>query len=359
MKETMKAAVLKELGRFEIEDVSVPEYGPNDILVKIKYAAICGSDIHIYDTGYALKEFPFIIGHEFSSEIVAKGPEVENLEIGDRVMGLNIEFCGECWWCKNGDLGHCPNIVQVGIGFYMQGAFAEYLVIKNARLGFNVHKIPDNVDDKVGSLIEPMSVGVGNVDALEVKEGDRVVILGAGVIGLSAMVAAKQKGAEVLMVNRSKGRLELAKKLGADDVFSPRDGDLLEYVVQKWGNGIYPYHYGDNVGGMADVVIESAGSPVTFGQSFELVRSGGKICIAGTGTGYKAEIDPNLILLKDPTIKSGLAGNFAKSAELLGSDIIDGHDLITHVFDLDDIEEAFKVAKDTKQSMKVLLKIGE
>lgn len=358
MKKMMKAAVMQEIGRFEVKEIPVPEYGSKDILVKIKYAGICGSDTSVYKKGYPVEKFPIVPGHEFSSEIVAMGSEVENLTIGDRVMGLNIEFCGECWWCKNDDYGHCPHVAKVGIGFFKQGAFAEYLVIENARVGFNVHKIPEALDDKEGALIEPFCVGAGITQKVDVQNGDKVIVIGAGIVGLSILLAAKEKGAEVLMVNRSKERLKLAKKLGADDVFSPVDGDLVEYVVNKWGNGTYAYHYGENAGGMADICFDAAGAHNTLNQCFELVRSGGKVCPVAA-SGNKVEIDPNYIMLKDPKVYGGLGGDFAKSAELLASDLIDGYDVISHEFDLEDIDEAFQMAMDTKKSMKVLLKIGE
>ncbi|MPW26550.1 alcohol dehydrogenase catalytic domain-containing protein [Alkalibaculum sp. M08DMB] len=357
MEGNMKCAVLQEIGRFTIETVPIPKYGSKDILVRVKYSAICGSDVHIFDTGFGLKEFPFIIGHEFSGEIVEKGNEVEVLEVGDRVMGLNIDFCGECWWCKNG-LWDCPNIVKTGIGFYEQGAFAEFVVIKNARLNFNVYKLPNKLDDRVGSLAEPISVGVGNVDAIEVKKGDKVLVLGAGIIGLGAIAAAKAKGAEVAVINRSKTRLAKAIEMGADHAFSPLDGDPMDWIINLWGNGIYAYHYGPKEGGMADIVIEAAGVPTTFRQAFEMVRVGGKICIAGTATEL-ATIDPNWILLKNPKIFSGLSGNFAESVRMLANKEIDGDKLISHEFNLEQIQEAFEVAKNTKESIKVILKIAE
>ena len=357
MEGTMKAAVLEEIGRFEIHnDIPIPQIGETDILVKVKYAAICGSDLHVFNTGMFVDKLPFIIGHEFSGEIVEMGDKVEKLALGDRIMGLNINFCGECWWCKNGDF-HCPSTAK-GLGFYDQGAFAEYVVIKNARLGFNVHKLPDSLNDRNGALAEPCSVGWGNVDAMDVKAGDRVVVLGAGIIGLSCAVAAKAKGAEVVIMNRSKGRLEIAQKAGIDHVYSPMDGDPVDYIIDLWGNGQYPYHYGDREGGMADVVFEAVGSPATFEWAFNMVRAGGKVCIAGTAT-KKAEIDPNLIELKDPYIKSGLAGDFAKSVEMLANGTMNADAIITHEFTLDQIQEAFAMAADTKKSMKVVMKIAE
>lgn len=356
MEGTMKAAVLEEIGKFSIRnDIPIPKPGPKDILCKVKYAAVCGSDLHIFNTGMFVEKLPFIIGHEFSAEIIEKGDEVENLEVGDRVMGLNINFCGECWWCKNNDYGHCPNTAK-GLGFYAPGAFAEYLVIENARLGLNVFKLPDNLSDRDASIAEPCSVGWGNIDNLDVKEGDRVVVLGAGIIGLGCAVAAKAKGAEVVIMNRSKGRLEIAKKAGIDHVYSPLDGDPVDYIIDLWGNGQYPYHYGDHEGGMADVIIEAVGSPATFKWAFDMVRAGGKICIAGTAT-KEATIDPNLIELKDPKIFSGLGGDFKKSVEMLADKTMNADAVITHEFTLDEIQEAFEAAGNTKESMKVVLKV--
>lgn len=360
MKETMKAVVLVEPQKFELREVPVPKAGPKDIVFKVIFAGVCGSDFPIYKEGLFVPSLPQIIGHEFSGVVVEKGAEVEGIEIGDRIMGTNIEWCGECEYCKSGNHWSCPYMSIKGLGFGVPGVFAEYSKINNAMLGVSVHKLPDTANDLLMAAAEPMCVGAGNIPAVDVQPNDKVVIFGAGIIGESHMQRVKQiPGTQVIMIDYSQKRLDISKKLGADYIVNPTiDGDGAEKVMDIWGDTIFAYNFGKKICGKADVVFECTGNSKAFTQAFKVVRPGGKVCIAGTCE-TMAEIHPQWIELKAPKIYSGLNGNFAESVRMIGTGEFKVEDLITHVYPLEELEEAFQMAMNSKESLKVMIKVDE
>lgn len=360
MPEKMKAMMLVEPKRFELQDVPVPKAGPGDVVFKVIYAGVCGSDFPIYKSGMFVPSLPQIIGHEFSGIVTETGKEVEGIAVGDRIMGTNIEWCGECEYCKAGNHWSCPYISVKGLGFGVPGVFAEYGKINHAMLGISVHKLPDTANDLQLALAEPMCVGAGNVPAVDVQPGDRVVIFGAGIIGESHMQYIKKiPDTQVVMIDYSQKRLDIAKKLGADYIINPAvDGDALQGVIKIWGDAIFAYNYEPNSCGRADVVFECSGNAKAFTQAFQIVKPFGKVCIAGTCE-TMAEIHPQWIELKGVKIYAGLNGNFAESVRRIGTGEIQVTDLITHVYPLEQLEEAFQMAMNSKESLKVVIKVDK
>lgn len=355
----MKAAVFQGPKRFTIETLQIPETGPNDVLIKVKACGICGSDLSSYKLGIFNKPGQ-IMGHEYIGEVAAVGVNVEDVEVGERVTGQGSLPCGNCFWCQRQEFGFCPNTFHTLVGYSEHGAFAEYVLLRNAIVEKTLFKFPDHIDDETGATAEPLSVGVSTIIRTGIKSGDKVVVLGAGVIGNGCMQAAKAAGATVLVTDISDFRLNLARKLGADDVFNANKGNPVEWVKEKFGEGPYHFHEGSKAGGMADVVIDAAGVTETPQQAIEMVRSGGTICIVASSA-EPAPIDTLAINLKGINWVPGLGGG--KGGGGIGSAIpyladgrMNGKALISHRFPLEDIHEAFETQLQGEESMKVLIK---
>ncbi|WP_411341205.1 zinc-binding dehydrogenase [Sphingopyxis sp. J-6] len=354
MDETMRAAVLEGPGKIAVKDVPMPEIGEDDVLIRVVNCGICGSDIHSFKTGMYVEPGQ-VMGHEFMGHISQVGSQVEGIAVGDRVTGFSASVCGECDACKREQFILCSKLFTGSTGYGLPGAFAEYVKIENAQLGANVHKLPDAIDNVSAAMIEPVSVGVAAAAEANVRPGDRVVVLGVGMIGNACLQAAKAAGAsEVIAVDVSPTRLEIARQSGADDVFDARDGDATEWVKQKFG--IAPYHY--NEGGNADVVFEAAGIALTIRQSLEMVRPGGTICIVGLPE-HAAEIDTTKIVHKMPKIVGSLGGDFVPAIAKLASGAIKVKHLMTHSFPLEEAAEAFAVQLRAGEAVKVMITAGE
>ncbi|MFK9116906.1 zinc-binding dehydrogenase [Peribacillus frigoritolerans] len=355
LKKKMKAAVFYGARNIKIEMVPIPKPGPNDVLMKVKACGICGSDLHSYKLGLFIEPGQ-IMGHEYVGEIVEVGSEVKDVKIGERVTGQGTKPCRICYWCKRQEYGYCPDVFHTLVGYGRPGAFAEYVLLKDAVINQTIFKIPGTIDDETGATAEPFSVGVSAIRSTGIKHGDKVVVLGAGLIGNGCMQAAKAVGAQVLVTDISQQRLELAHKLGADDVFNVGTGNPVEWVKDKFGAGPYHFHEGENAGGMADVVIDAAGVPSTPQQAIDMVKSGGTICIVASAE-EPAPIDTLSINLKGIRWVPGLGGEggIGSAIPYLADGRMRSKELITHRFPLEEIEEAFETQLRPGDSMKVMI----
>jgi len=350
MKHDMQAAVYKSPGKLEIESIPVLDINQNDVLVKVWNCGICGSDLHSYKLGSYI-EPGSVMGHEFSGLAHAVGSNVKGVKEGDRVTGFAIGACGNCYWCNKGDIMLCPELFHNSTGYGRPGAFSEFVRIENAVVGESIHVIPEEVSDVAAATVEPIAVGISAVDAAKINPGDKVVVLGSGMIGNACMQAAKQAGAGIVaIIDLSTLRLNAAKDLGADLTHNPRDGNSLEWVKDNIGIGRYHFHEG----GMADVVIETAGSPETITESFEMVRSGGTIVFVGLPE-KPATLDITKIVHKQPNIIGSLGGDFSRALELLKNGTIVSDKLVSHNFPLSSIQMAFKLQMDPNESIKVMI----
>jgi len=351
MEGTMKALVFHEPRKLTVEKVPIPEVGPRDVLIRVKVCGICGSDLHSYKLGHFQKPGN-IMGHELMGVVAEAGREVAGVKEGDRVFGLSFSICGKCYWCQREEYSHCPYTYDTLTGFGKPGAFAEYVHISNAVLNVNLYKIPDEIDDETAATIEPTSCSAAFVEQAGVKPGDKVMVLGAGMLGNTCMQAAKAAGAALVAVSEvSPLRLEIARQTGADAIFDARKGDAVEWAKELFGVGPYPF----GEGAMADVVFEVAGVPLTVRQSFDMIRSGGTIAFVAAGE-EDAPIDINKLMHKSPRIVAGNYGNFAKGIELLATGKVKTSSLITHRFSLDEGPEAFEMQLRSNEAIKVLIK---
>ena len=311
-----------------LQDTPEPEVGHNDLLIKIRKTAICGTDMHIYNWDeWSQKTIPvpMVVGHEYVGEVVGMGQEVKGFKVGDRVSGEGHITCGHCRNCRAGRVHLCRN--TEGVGVNRPGAFAEYLVIP----AFNAFKIPDNISDDLASIFDPFGNAVHTALSFDLV-GEDVLITGAGPIGIMAAAVAKHVGARhVVVTDINPYRLELAKKMGATRAVDVSKEDLKD-VMNELGmtEGF-------------DVGLEMSGVPVAFRDMLNKMNHGGKIAMLGIPP-QDVAIDWNQVIFKGLVIK-GIYGRemfetWYKMASLLQSGL-DLSPIITHTFSIDDFQKGF------------------
>ncbi len=268
MEGKMKVAVMLGIGKMGFEERDIPKVKENEVLVKLEYVGIYGSDLHYYETGAIgdyVVEPPFVLGHEPGGTVVEVGKNVKNLKVGDRVALEPGKTCGHCEFCKTGRYNLCPDVVFFATP-PVDGVFQEY-VAHEADLCF---KLPDNVSTLEGALIEPLAVGFHAAIQGDAHLGQRAVVMGAGCIGLVSMMALKARGvSEVYVVDIMEKRLDKALELGATGVINGAKEDVLEKVNELT----------DGAG--MDLVIETAGTEITTRQAIHMAKKGSNIVLVG------------------------------------------------------------------------------
>lgn len=341
---TMKAAVLHAAHDLRVDEVPVPELGPEDALIRVRACGICASDVHYLVHGRIGKyvvESPMIVGHELAGDVVAIGPAVTSLAIGTRVAVEPGVTCGRCRMCKAGRYNLCPDVV-----FYatppVQGAMSEYAVIR-ADCAF---PLPDHVTYEQGALCEPISVGIHCCDLTGVQAGDSVAIMGAGPIGLTAIAAARQRGAgTVIITDVYPARLEVARAMGAIAV-DVRTDDLAAVVAQ----------HTDGVG--VDALFDTSGVRAVIEAAPDLVRKGGAIAIVGLPADDSVTYRMLKVVDKELSIHGVFryANTYPAAVALVASGLHGVEQVITHRFPLAEAPAAFDTALNAKdRAIKVMV----
>jgi len=338
----MKALVKAKSERgIWMADIDPPKVGHNDVLIKIKQTAICGTDIHIYQwNDWAQKTIPVPLtaGHEFCGEIVECGSEVRGLEIGDRVSAEGHITCGVCRNCRAGRRHLCMN--TAGVGVNRPGAFAEYLSVP----AFNVFKLPESVSDDMASILDPLGNATHTALSFDLV-GEDVLITGAGPIGIMAVAIARYAGARhIVITDINDYRLELASKMGASrtlNVTRESIDDSMQDLGMEEG---------------FDVGMEMSGNPQAFHDMLRTMHHGGKIALLGILPDDTA-IDWGAVIFKGLTVK-GIYGRemfetWYKMSSMLQSGL-NMHPVITHHFDIDEFQPAFELM-ESGQTGKVIL----
>jgi threonine 3-dehydrogenase len=324
-----------------LENVPEPKVGPNDVLIRIRKTAICGTDIHIYTwDSWAQKTIPvpMAVGHEYSGEIVEIGSEVQGFAIGDRVSGEGHITCGYCRNCRAGRRHLCRN--TTGVGVNRPGSFAEYLVIP----AFNAFKLPASITDEVASILDPLGNATHTALSFNLV-GEDVLITGAGPIGIMATAIARFVGARhVVVTDVNDFRLGLAKKMGATRAINVQR-DSLDATMKDLG-----MQEGFDVG------LEMSGNPSAFRDLLRTMHHGGSVALLGIPPEDTA-IDWNEVIFKGLVIK-GVYGRemfetWYKMAAMLQSGL-DVTPIITHRLPLAEFREGFEIMKSGR-SGKVIL----
>ncbi len=324
-----------------MQDVDLPEVGHNDVLIRVRRAAICGTDIHIYqwdDWAKSTIRVPLAVGHEFSGEIVECGSEVRGLAPGDRVSAEGHITCGVCRNCRAGRRHLCIN--TVGIGVNRPGAFAEYISVP----AFNVFKLPDAIGDEMASILDPLGNATHTALSFDLV-GEDVLITGAGPIGIMAVAIARFAGARhIVITDINDYRLALAMKMGASaalNVSRESIDDTMKTLGMTEG---------------FDVGMEMSGNATAFRDMLRTMHHGGKIAMLGIPPDEMA-IDWNQVIFKGLVLK-GIYGRemfetWYKMSSMLQSGLII-EPIITHHFNADDYRPAFELMA-SGQSGKVIL----
>ena len=361
-KTTGKAITGNAIWRYpelKVQEVEKPTIKPDQVLIQIKACGVCGSDMHFYETDEddyilypGLTKFPTILGHEFSGEIVEVGSEVENLEVGDMVTAEEMIWCGHCFPCRNGFPNHCLNLEE--IGFTIPGAFAEYIAV-GAKYCWKLNALMDRYGDKekvyeAGAVTEPSSVAYNAVfeRAGGFRPGAYVAVYGLGPIGLAVTAECKASGAaKVIGFELSANRRELAKKVGADYVFDPRQVTPSEVVMDLTeGQG-------------ADLHVEAAGAPqVTVPEMEKSLAINGKIVQIGRAATRVPMYLETLQVRRGQVFGSqGHSGHavFPSVIRLMASGLIDMTKIITARYSLDEAVDA--IAKSVaREDGKIMVK---
>lgn len=348
MKKTMKVAVMNGIGQMGFIERAVPQPADNEVLVKLEYVGICGSDMHYYETGrigdYIVNP-PFVLGHEPGGTVVEVGKEVKHLKPGDRVALEPGKTCGHCEFCREGRYNLCSDVVFFATP-PVDGVFQEY-VAHEADLCF---KLPDNVDTMEGALIEPLAVGFHAANQGGAHAGQTAVVFGAGCIGLVSMMALKAEGvSKVYVVDIMQKRLDKALELGATAVINSKETDVLKEVERLTeGKG-------------ADLIIETAGMEITTRQAIHIARRGASIVLVGYSKSGEMTLPLSLALDKELTFKTVFRYRhiYPMAIEAVASGKVNLKGIVTNVFEFDDIQNAMDSSvRDKSNIVKSVVRIG-
>jgi len=327
----------------EIRDVKIPSYGRTDVLVKVKVASICGTDLHIFEWDrWAQNRIhpPLIPGHEFCGEVVAFGDEVTSVKEGDFVSAEMHVACGKCLQCRTGEAHICQNVRIIGVD--ADGAFAEYVVIPES----NIWKLDPAIPLEYASILDPLGNAVHTVLAGEIA-AKTVAVTGCGPIGLFSIAVARAVGATtVFAIEVNEHRRRLAKEMKADFVLDPSKDNVNSVVMEKTGgNGV-------------DVVLEMAGHPDAIRTAFDIVRRGGRISLLGLTSKPISLNFSEDIIFKGITIQ-GINGRrmyqtWYQMTALLKAGKLDLHPVITDRIAMKDFSKGMERLK-TGEASKILL----
>ena len=324
----MLAAQLVTSRVIEVNEVDKPSFGMTSILIKVKFTAICGTDLNIYRNASNV-DLPRTLGHEITGIVADKGENVTRVEIGDRVVVDPVYFCGQCQLCSEGKSYLCP---KGGLlGRESDGGFAEYVVVNE----INVFKIPEDISFAEATQIQTLSTIYHSQKRLHVEPGKSIMVVGMGVTGLLHVQLAKASGATpIVAVDVFQSKLELAKKYGADVAIKVPDSSAID-KIRNATRGKGP-----------SAVIEAVGIPSTVSLSMESVASGGKVLLFGVGHQPFTGWDSYIIYFKELNVVGTRAASnidWQPSIDLVENGSINLKPLVTHILPLQDVQTAFAV----------------
>lgn len=340
----MKAIKVIEPFKVEIVDVPKPEIkNDKDVIVKITSCGICGSDIGIWNGTNSLATYPRLIGHEFGGIVAEVGKNVTNIKVGDKVAVDPVVSCGHCYACKTGRHNVCSTLEVMGV--HRDGGFAEYVVANES----NIHKFHVDFDKSLLGLVEPYTIGVEINNRAQIHKGDKVLIMGSGPIGICAMQVAKRNGAEVIMTDIVKSRLDKAKAMGADEIVFVSEENLEERLdAFTDGEGI-------------PVVLDTVCIPSSFEQSVKLACPAGRVVVIGLKN-KPSQITMAEITKKELTIVGSRLNCNCFDEVIAGFEDGSLHpeELKTKSFNYKDIEKALTLIKEHPQDvLKVVLQFED
>lgn len=343
----MKAAVLQEIERLVVKDVPTPQIDNDSVLVKVGACAVCGSDIRMFHHGNNRLTPPAIMGHEAAGQVVAVGANVTKFKVGDRVaMGGDVP-CGECAFCEAGIGNNCQ--INYALGYQFPGSFAEYVALNRMVVNHGpVHVIPDHVSYEEAALAEPLACCLNALELSNVQFGDVVAVIGAGPLGCMLIEVAKRTGAiKTILINRSRGRLELARTFGADvSICSSEESAVQRVLDETHGLG-------------ADVVLTANPSPESQVDAIMMAKNRARVNLFGGLPKDRSivPLDTNIIHYKELFVHGShgaMPRHHQKAVDLIAAGTINAKHYISHRFSLDQAPEAFAAAEG-KSGLRVII----
>jgi L-iditol 2-dehydrogenase len=322
------ANILVEPGRIELREIETPHPGYGELLIRIKAALTCGTDLKAYKRGHPVIPMPGVFGHEFSGVVSGVGKGVRGFGEGDEVMAAHSAPCMSCRYCKKELFNLCENIMNAKV----LGAFAEYILLPSHIVKHNVFHKPKKLPFDEAAFLEPLSCVIHGMEPLNIKNGENVLIIGSGSIGLLHLLLLKEKGAKVCITDKHSGRLLIAKKLGVDQAVKPeRIREILKTLTYDIG---------------FDYVFECTGMPGVWESSVNYVRRGGTVILfGGCPSGSTVTYDTRRIHYDEITLKGVFhftPHDVRKAYELLRATRINVSPLITGRYLLKHTQKAFE-----------------
>lgn len=341
----MLAAVLYGKEEMRLERIAAPAVGPSDILVRVKAALTCGTDLKVYRRGHHAKMItpPAVLGHELAGDVVKIGSSVKRFQVGDRVVAANSAPCFKCFFCKRDQKNLCENLL------FNNGAYACYIKIPGPIVACNTHRIPDDTDYREAALTEPLACVLNGLAETGVRPGDTVTVIGLGAIGLMFVRLAKIAGARVIAVGRRQAQIDRAEHLGAEVLIEARRGyDPSNEVRRRTENGLG-----------SDIVIEAVGSPHAWRQAVNMVRPGGVVNFFG-GCPKETAIclDTGRIHYGSLTLRATFhhtPEHIREAFDTICRGEVHASDFIRNEAPLSDLEDVFKYMMSHKGNLKTVI----
>lgn len=334
----MKAVYMEKPWNIEISDVQMPKPKEGEALLRVKSAGICGSDIGAFRGTNGLVSYPRIIGHEIAGEIISIPENNKNgIKPGDRVIVDPYLYCGHCYPCSIGRTNCCVDLKVLGV--HVDGGMAEYFCHPADML----LKVPDDMPWDIIPLAEPLTIALHGIHRLNLKAGEHIAINGAGPIGLLAAMVALHYGAEPIMIDLVKERLDFAKSLGVQYTINLREEDLVE-KVSEYTNGR-----------MAECVMEASGANSAIRATLDIVSHAGRIALTGWPK-QETPIPTDMITRKEVDVRGARtsAGEFPEAIELIYHQKVDARRILTKVISIDEAPETIRdIEKNPGDYMKV------
>lgn len=347
MNGTMKVAVMTELKKIEYEMRPIPVPKDHEVLVKLEYVGICGSDMHYYEAGRIgdfVVDGPFVLGHESGGTVVEVGKGVTQLKVGDRVAIEPGLVCGKCEFCRTGRYNLCPSMEFFATP-PIDGVFQEYVAYDAGQCFI----LPENVDTMEGALMEPLAVGFHAANQGNAHCGQTAVVFGSGCIGLVSMMALKAKGvSRVYVVDVMPKRLEKALELGADSVIDSTKEDPVQAVLDLTG------------GKGCDLVVDTVGASTTLTQAVHMIKNGSTIVVVGYSKTGEVTIPMSVALNKELNFQTMFRyrHNYPLAIDAVSTGKINLKGIVSNIFSFDDMQSAMdRSIADKANIIKAVVKI--
>ncbi|MDE3104631.1 MAG: galactitol-1-phosphate 5-dehydrogenase [Acidobacteriota bacterium] len=345
----MKALLLSEYSQLAVTDLPEPQIGPTEVLIRVAACGICGSDVHGYDGSTGRRIPPIVMGHEAAGVVAGMGSEVQGLALGDRVTFDSTLYCGLCEYCLRGQMNLCSHREIIGVScaeFRRYGAFAEYVAIPR----HIIYPLPESLSFPEAAMLEAVSVALHAVRVTQVRGGETALVIGAGMIGLLTLQAARVAGcSRVLIADVDSTRLAMAARVGADETLLLTGAELVDEVRRRTG--------GEGV----DVVLEAVGRDETIGPAIDCVRKGGTVTLVGNLV-REATLPLQKVVTREIRLQGSCSssGEYPQAIELVASGAIQVKPLITAVAPLEDGPQWFERLHAREPNlMKIVLCPGE